>query len=75
MAISLGNKEIINYLLELGADVNTQDIEGDTPLHYAVKEMKYELLAELIKAGANPRIWNKKNRLPDFGIPLYIRKY
>ena len=31
-----GNIRLMKILLDLGADINSQDIKGNTPLHYAV---------------------------------------
>lgn len=54
--------DLIKYLLEQGANPNTQDLVGDTILHNLFAsvsvEHKLDLLKLLIKYGANP---NKKN--------------
>ena len=64
--ISMHNNDIILDLLHAGADVNSQDDEGNTPLHYLVRYnpfryMRFELL---LKWGANPDIKNNDNKTP-----------
>ena len=52
----------VKYLLELGADVNTVDKNGETAMHgagYANHPKMVQLLAE---NGADIKIWNKKNK-------------
>jgi hypothetical protein len=46
--------EILEKLLELGADANAHDIYGLTPLHYAVKEHNDPCITVLLKYGADP---------------------
>ena len=45
--------EVVNVLLELGANVNNADYENDTPLHYAVANGNLEMVAKLIEHGAD----------------------
>ena len=45
--------EVVNVLLELGANVNNADHESDTPLHYAVANGNLEMVAKLIEHGAD----------------------
>jgi ankyrin repeat protein len=62
--------EAVKLLLDLGADVNAIDNNGDTPMHgaaYAAYPSVVKLLAE---RGADPQIWKEKNK---FGrTPLFI---
>jgi ankyrin repeat protein len=41
-AIQIGNPDMVQYLLDLGADVNTVNVihDSETTLHFAVKEEK-----------------------------------
>jgi hypothetical protein len=48
------NCEILQKLIELGADVTDHDIYGFTPLHYAVLNTSEGLVHILLKHGANP---------------------
>ena len=37
-ACYFGHSNIVEYLLECGADVDAIDVEGDTPIHIAAQE-------------------------------------
>ncbi|MEY8329848.1 ankyrin repeat domain-containing protein [Lachnospiraceae bacterium 48-33] len=56
LACSYGNTEVVRLLIEAGADDAIQNINGETPAHYAVKkrrfreEIKSEKRAEVIEA-------------------------
>ncbi|MBU1341834.1 MAG: ankyrin repeat domain-containing protein [Proteobacteria bacterium] len=52
-------REIIPYLIGIGADVNWQDKNGETPLHLAAKKGDAWFFELLIKNGANPRLKNE----------------
>ena len=62
--------EAVKMLLDLGADINGVDDNGDTPMHgaaYANYPLVVKLLAE---RGADPQIWKNANK---FGrTPLFI---
>jgi ankyrin repeat protein len=62
--------EAVKLLLDLGADINAVNNDGDTAMHgaaYNISPLVVKLLAE---RGADPRIWKNPNR---FGrTPLYI---
>ena len=51
-------------LLENGADVNTKDNNGDTPLHCAVSSGKKNMVELLIAKGADVNARNKKGLTP-----------
>ena len=55
---SWGSKrlDMVRVYLSRGTDVNAQDIEGNTPLHYATG---WEMFDELIAHGADPYVVNK----------------
>lgn len=54
--------EIVKYLIEKGADFNTQDIYGNTPLHLAAMK-GYKKIIEVLKAkGADISIKDNYNR-------------
>ncbi len=62
--------EGVKMLLDLGADINTVDKNGDTVMHgaaYNISPLVVKLLAE---RGANPQIWKKPNKAG--GTPLFI---
>ena len=62
MSILRGNMEAAKTIINLGADVNIQDKEGETALYLAVHLNRKEIIEELIKAGANLNIQDIKGR-------------
>lgn len=54
----------INYLIDKGVSVNTQDACGMTPLHYALRSKNIEAAIALLKAGANPNLPNIRGITP-----------
>ena len=48
-----GNLPVINWLLESGADANSQDRNGFTALHFAVQEKHIEAIEKLLDHGAD----------------------
>ena len=53
--------KVVQVLLDHGIDVNHQDVDGCTALHFAICEEQYELAKLLLKNGANPAIVDKRN--------------
>ena len=63
-------REAVKMLLDLGADVNAIDGNGDTPMHGAAYGAYPTVVKLLAERGANPQIWKEKNK---FGrTPLFI---
>lgn len=62
-----GNIDLAIKLIDLGVNVNLADHEGETPLHFAVKNKLVNLVKKLIAAGADVNLCNKKME-----SPLYI---
>jgi ankyrin repeat protein len=50
-ACANGHEAIAHYLITLGADVNHQDKEGSSALHYAASNGKVNCMQLLIKEG------------------------
>lgn len=51
-AIQSGNIESVKFLLELGSDTDLKDKNGDTPLDFAIKNNKQQVIDLLKKHGA-----------------------
>lgn len=65
-------QEVITTLLKLGADINARDIEGDTPMHDAVRLGKFKVIKHLLAAGASLKLKNKNNQTPIDMVNLWI---
>jgi ankyrin repeat protein len=46
-------QNVVNYLLEKGADIETQSFGGLRPLHHACNQSKEAIITRLLEAGAN----------------------
>ena len=57
--------EMINILLELGADINKPNLSGFTPLHHAVEAQSEEAIALLVRKGADTTIKNGRGLTPE----------
>src|SRR5438093_686566 len=54
--------EAVKMLLDLGADINAVDDNGDTAMHGAAYN-NYPLVVKLLgDRGADPKIWNQRNK-------------
>lgn len=63
-ASALGNLEIVNYLLEHGANVDQQNSKGKTALHRAVYKKQKEVVKLLIDCGADVNLEDNTERTP-----------
>ena len=52
-AVIIGNIEIIEYILDNGVDINSQNVFEETPLHWCCKEGNLQIAKLLINNGAN----------------------
>ena len=52
----------VNYLLELGAEIDVVDDEGDTVMHAAAYKQAPKLVRLLAEKSANIEVWNRKNK-------------
>ena len=58
-----GGVEIIRDLIDGGADINRQSaLDGNTPLHHACKAGNLDVVAELIRCGADHTLKNHSNQ-------------
>jgi len=60
----LGNLEIARLIVEEGATVDSEDDCGDTPLHFAVREDRVEMVSYLLYVGADPEHTNQDDESP-----------
>jgi ankyrin repeat protein len=54
--------EVMEFLIQRGADVNSVDQNGETAMHGAAYRNYPEVVAYLAKHSADSTIWNKKNK-------------
>ncbi|KAK7471427.1 hypothetical protein BaRGS_00035915 [Batillaria attramentaria] len=59
-----GQRDAINVLLELGAEINRQGDKGNTPLGAALEGKKEQMALFLLEKGADPHVRNSKQRNP-----------
>ncbi len=59
-----GQKFVITYLIEVGADPDAMDKSGVAPMHRAVRTRSSDAVRALIEGGANPRLRNKSGSTP-----------
>ena len=52
-AVKNGRQKRLRKLVSKGMDVNTRDADGWPPIHYALSAGNFEIVAFLLKAGAN----------------------
>jgi ankyrin repeat protein len=56
--------EVVEYLLEQGANRDKQNDNGSTPLHLAAREGYLEVAKALMRYGANLNVRDNNGRLP-----------
>ena len=54
--------EAVQFCLDLGADINAVDNNGETAMHGAAYKGYPKLVQFLCDKGAKPEIWNRKNK-------------
>jgi ankyrin repeat protein len=70
MATDRADVPLMRLLLELGADVNAVDYNGNTAMHGAAYSSLPAVVRLLADRGAKPELWNRPNS--DAVTPLYI---
>ena len=59
-----GHTDILQILLERGADRDAQDVNGNTPLHLAVSSNRIQCVQLLLNGGADPFLPDRFLRTP-----------
>ena len=67
-ALQWGNLEVAKALISQKADLNIKDVNGQTPLHYALASRKWNLAKLYIDSGADTSLKDKNNE----GLDEYI---
>ena len=70
-----GHKEIVQFLLDNGADINIRDEKGTTPLMNAVIGERIEVVKLLLERGANPNLTviNEKGENSDISAMTFAK--
>ena len=63
-ATQCGYENFVQFLIDKGANLNAQNEQLNTALHYALNFKKYNISDLLLKAGASEIIFNKYNLTP-----------
>ncbi|MEO0964692.1 MAG: ankyrin repeat domain-containing protein [Planctomycetota bacterium] len=69
-----GDDALVTKLLDAGANINPQDVNGNTPLHYAILGQHTSTANLLIQRGADVTITNARGRTPAANQPLFPLK-
>ena len=64
IAVQSNSFQIVNYLLNVGANPNIRDNNNNTPLHFALTFHNYEIADMLIQRGADEKVINKMGITP-----------
>lgn len=75
IAVEYGCKDMVNLLLEKGADVNAKDDLGCAPLHYAAKHFSQEIGEILISKGAYVNVVDGTGMTPLHYAAYYNRRF
>ncbi|MCS5711377.1 ankyrin repeat domain-containing protein [Candidatus Berkiella aquae] len=65
-AVINGYNKIVQELLKNGANVNIQNMDGDTPLHWAAIRLESQIIKMLLNNGANIDTPNHEEKTPLF---------
>jgi ankyrin repeat protein len=63
-AVKHGDRQAVQRLLNAHVDVNAPEVDGTTPLHWAVLANDLEMIRVLLRAGANVKAVNRYGVMP-----------
>ena len=72
LAATMGDRGLVDALIDKGADVNGARNSYETPLHAAIAERWADIAVLLIKKGANVNALNRSGRTPLHFLGMYI---
>ena len=75
VAAKYNHQEVVDVLLNAGANPNEEEYDGDTPLHKAVRRVHKEVIQTLMEGGADPRKENKYGYTPIDVADQMMQKY
>lgn len=64
MSVSFFSDEVFQYLVQAGADINTVDYSGMSPLAVSIKKKNWTISRKLIEYGADVNFSDKMGRTP-----------
>jgi len=68
VATQNNRKRIVKALVRAGADLDAQNEQGQTAMHFAHAYGYRELAEYLVRKGANPMVVNRHGLRPDQGL-------
>jgi ankyrin repeat protein len=63
-AIIFKRLDVLEHVIEHGIDINSQDLEGETPIFEAIKRSETMMFKRLVMAGAHLHVINKRGETP-----------
>ena len=66
LAVQYNKIDLVQLLIQLDADLDIQNYQGDTPLHIAISNNSFRIVEALLKAGAQLNIDNNKGESSTF---------
>merc|ERR1712110_1153126 len=64
LAVHTHQPEVVEMLLDCGANPDSRDHDGESAVHVAVREEDYNMLQILLKAGADPNLPSHLGKFP-----------
>ena len=65
-ACVIGNRKLVEWLINQGLEINSQNCQGWTPLHFSCFKGYFDIVVLLLQRGANPNIKDYAQNTPLF---------